>query len=124
MAETFIIVKDQFPALHAWVDCPFEEVSFLRTPHRHVFHVTVKVKVDHDDRAVEFFMLKNTLSSLLHDLFAHRDLGSKSCEMLCHDIKDSLKLNYDEGPLNIHSISVFEDNENGAEVVFWPTTTD
>ena len=117
MPETFIVVSDQFPALHAWTDCPYEEVAFLRTPHRHVFHVKVKVKVTHDDRAVEFFMLKNSLSKMLHDLYAHRDLGSLSCEMLCHNIKNDLRYNYPD-PLEIHSISVFEDNENGAEVVF------
>jgi len=117
MPKTFVIVRHQFPALHAWTNCPHEEVSFLRHPHRHMFHVEVKVEVKHEDRDVEFFMLKNCLTQMIHDLYAHRDLGSRSCEMLCHEIRDSLHLNYPE-PLYIHSISVFEDNENGAEVIF------
>lgn len=123
MAETFIIVRDQFPALHSWPDCPHEEVAFLKNPHRHIFHVEVKVRVGHDNRAIEFFMLKNALSKMLHDLYSHRYLGSLSCEMLCNNIKTDLRYNFPV-PLDVHSISVFEDNENGAEVVFWPNSTD
>jgi len=117
MPETFIIVKDQFPALHSWPGCPYEEVAFLRNPHRHIFHVTVKIRVNHDDRDVEFFMFKNALSDMLHSLYANRDLGSMSCEMMCNKIKQDLGYNYFSA-VDIHSISVFEDDENGAEVVF------
>jgi hypothetical protein len=115
--KTFIIIKDQFPALHAWDKCPFEEVKFLRWPHRHMFHVTLKIRVTHDDRDVEFFMVKNQLSKMLHDLYANRNLGSMSCEMLCKKIRSDLRFNVDVS-LDIHSIIVSEDNENAAEVVF------
>jgi hypothetical protein len=117
MSETYIIIKDQFPALHAWLDCPYEEVAFLRNPHRHIFFVQVKIEVFHDDRDVEFFMVKRVLSNLLLNLFSNRFLGSKSCEMLCTEIRDIFYLNY-PNDIIIHSVSVFEDNENGAEVVF------
>jgi len=117
MPRTFIIVKAQFPALHAWVDCPYEEVAFLRYSHRHVFHVEVEIEVSHDNRDVEFFMVKNVLSRLLHDLYENKDLGTKSCEMLCSDIKRNLELNYPYS-LDIYSVAVFEDNENGAKTFF------
>lgn len=117
MSETYIIIRDQFPALHSWPECPHEEVAFLRNPHRHMFHVEVKLVVDHNDRAIEFFMFKRVLSQVLLDLYANRDLGSKSCEMLCNDLRHVIFYNYPE-KVTIKSISVFEDGENGAEVVF------
>lgn len=117
MEISYIIIKDQFSAIHAWDKCPFEEVKFLRWPHRHMFHVTLKIRVSHDDRDLEFFMVKNALSKMLHDLYANRNLGSMSCEMMCKKIREDLKYNVDVA-LDVKSISVFEDNENGAEVVF------
>jgi len=51
---TNIIINLEFEATHCWPECPIEEVAFLRSPHRHVFHVQMKRDVAHDDRDVEF----------------------------------------------------------------------
>jgi len=115
--ETYVIIKDQFPAFHAWSACPYDEVAFLRQPHRHMFHIQIKIKVSHYNRDVEFFMIKNTLAKILHESYVNQFFGDASCEMLCKNIKQDLVSNY---PilLNIHSIQVWEDGENGAEVIF------
>ena len=107
ITRTNVIIRTQFEALHAWPNCPIEEVAFLRHPHRHIFHVTVKLPVAHDDRDVEFIVFKRLLEEYLQG--QPMDLGSKSCEMLCIDILAKFE--------GITYVSVFEDNENGAEVI-------
>ena len=39
-----------------WLD-----VSFLGTPHRHIFHFRVEMQVFHDDRDVEFIQAKRIM---------------------------------------------------------------
>jgi hypothetical protein len=103
---TSIIVRSQFIATHAWVNCPHEEVKFLRNAHRHIFYVTIKAPVNHNDRELEFFMVKKELDDFLNKY--PFDLGSKSCEIICCDILDKFKY--------INFVRVMEDNENGAEI--------
>lgn len=103
---TNIIVKSQFTALHAWENCPHEEVSFLRNPHRHIFYVEIKAPVKHNDRELEFFMVKKELDTFLQSY--PENIRSMSCEMICEDI-----LKYFE---YITYVKVMEDNENGAEI--------
>lgn len=125
--EMFVIVRSHFSAIHCWPMCPFEEVSFLKHPHRHIFHVEVKCRIDHEDRNLEFFMVKNRLNIILTELFEGRDLGSLSCEMMAQAITKNLdkalcKMTSipfnSEKPFYVKSVSVFEDGENGAEVVY------
>jgi len=40
------------------------DVSFLGTPHRHIFHFRVWLSVQHNDRDVEFIQFKRWLESL------------------------------------------------------------
>lgn len=104
--STRIIVKTHFVGIHCWPECPHEEVKFLRSPHRHVFHVTVKAPVKHNDRHLEFFVVKNKLNEFLAKY--PEDLGSMSCEMLCQDIISKFP--------EFTYVCVMEDNENGAEI--------
>ncbi len=103
---TNIIVKSQFTALHHWPNCPFDEVSFLKNKHRHIFYITIKAKVNHNDRDLEFFMVKKELDKFLQ-AYSY-DLGAMSCEMICEDILS--KFSY------INYACVMEDNENGSEI--------
>lgn len=114
----FIEVYNQFEGIHCWKDCPHDQVSFLRTPHRHVFHIYTTVKVDHSDRAIEFFMLQNDIHDALAQLYSGSmfDLGSRSCETIAEELFVLLSdgFNYK----TIQSIKVSEDNENAAIVKF------
>jgi 6-pyruvoyl-tetrahydropterin synthase len=105
--KTFVVIKAQFEAIHQWEECPISEVDFLRQPHRHIFHVTVKFKVGHNNRELEFIVMKHKLEDILAK-YNRRFIGNKSCEMLAEEIM--LKLDAD-------FVSVYEDDENGAEVV-------
>lgn len=96
-----------FEAIHNWPECPFEEVSYLRDPHRHIFYIKAYKQVNHDDRDVEFIMLKHDISFYLRQTYPAKQLGATSCEML------ALKLVKE---FDLSKCEVSEDNENGAIV--------
>lgn len=105
---TRVVVKLEFEGIHAWPACPIPAVSFLKHPHRHVFHITAKKRVRHDDRETEIIMLKRQMLAHLHDRFPTRDFHSRSCEMIAKHLVKQFELDYCE---------VLEDGENGAEVM-------
>lgn len=91
-----------------WLD-----VSFLATPHRHIFHFKVEMEVFHDDRDVEFIQLKRILESWYTQGTLHIDY--KSCEMIAKDLYDKMVVKWPQRDIIIH---VSEDNENGCRIVF------
>ena len=110
MTKTFVEIKTNYEFLHCWKNAP-EEVSFLRNLHRHIFYVIVKMEVFHNDRDIEFFMLKNDINKIIDDL-KKTWLQTISCEQMGLDIMNKLKQKYNR---NI-CIKISEDNENSAIV--------
>jgi len=106
--KTNIIIKTTFEAVHCWPDCTIQEVDFLQYPHRHVFHVTMKFPVQHNDRDIEFIREKRKVEDFLLTHWHRKNVGRMSCEDFCSAL-------FRAWP-NATYISVFEDNENGAEV--------
>ena len=107
-----IIVQSEFTALHSWADCDILEVEFLKELHRHIFKVQIKLAVTTVHRDLEFFMVKNYLDSFLK-LYQGLKLVNKSCEEMCQEIYDFVKLKYS----SVFYVSVFEDGENGSELI-------
>jgi len=101
-----VIVNITHEAIHSWPGCPYDEVDFLRHPHRHVFHIRAKKPVKHTDRDVEIIMLKRAIEKYLADHWG-RYWAQSSCEMVAQDLAETFDLSY---------CSVLEDGENGAEV--------
>jgi len=91
------------------------DVSFLQYPHRHMFCFNVSIDVTHNDRDIEFIQFKRWLESLYDDTTL--ELDHKSCEMIASELLDSILAKY---PNRLVSISVSEDNENGATLTFTP----
>ena len=88
----------------------FEEVSYLRDPHRHMFHFKCHKIVNHSDRDCEFIMLKSAVDSWLFEKYWDHDkkalfFGSMSCEMIAKELIAAFDLCQCE---------VSEDGENGA----------
>ena len=109
--KAFIIVRDRFESLHKYEGAP-DEVAYLRNLHRHIFNYEVELEVYHDDRELEFIMVKHRLREFLADT---RWPETTSCEMMAINIGNYLQSLYDfEREL---TVSVFEDNENGAKVI-------
>jgi hypothetical protein len=82
--------------------------------HRHRAFTEVEIEVTHDDRELEFIMVQRRLQAWVEaDKFSWPT--QISCEMIADKIIKMLHEWY--GTRNI-TCKVFEDNENGAKVVF------
>jgi hypothetical protein len=93
------------------------DVSFLATPHRHIFHFDVAIEVFHNDRDIEFIQFKRWLENQYSQGILALDY--KSCEMISDDLYDVIATRYPDRSI---SIQVSEDNENGAHIVYNTTT--
>lgn len=102
-----IIIKTAFEATHSYSQCAIPEVLFLRHEHRHTFYVTIKFNVSHNDRDIEFIKKKQEINRYILDNFSNKFLQDMSCE----DMAENLLLNF-----KASFVSVFEDDENGAEI--------
>ena len=104
-----IVVRLQMEGTHSWpgvVDHPdLEEVHFLQYPHRHIFHIELRKRVEHDDRDVEIIAFKRLVESRLAKWYPQGNMGSTSCEMLAKRLAQHFVCSY---------VEVTEDGENGA----------
>ena len=91
------------------------DVSFLATPHRHIFHFRVWLSVTHNDRDVEFIQFKRWLEKLYSSDQGVLSLDYKSCEMMSDDLYDTISQKY---PGREVWIEVSEDGENGCFIKF------
>jgi NAD+--asparagine ADP-ribosyltransferase len=114
MYKSTIIVRLQKEFIHRYKDAP-EEVPYLAEYHRHMAFIEVELEVFHDDRELEFIMIKNELEHHLDYDYISLRWVDKSCEMVAKEVIDWLKGRY--GERNI-TVSVFEDNENGGRVQY------
>jgi hypothetical protein len=95
----------------------YYDVSFLGHPHRHIFHFKVGIEVEHNDRAIEFIQFKRWLTKLYEG--ATLELNYKSCEMIAEELIDEISVKF---PGRKIEVSVSEDNENGCELSYSPST--
>jgi hypothetical protein len=87
------------------------DVSFLGSPHRHIFHFRVGIAVFHNDRDIEFIQFKRWLENLYKDAILALDY--KSCEMIADDLYVQIAGRY---PGRNVTIEVSEDGENGCVI--------
>ena len=91
----------------------WDDVSFLGVAHRHIFHFRVAIDVFHDDRDIEFIQFKRWLESLYATNTL--ELNHRSCEMIAEELAQEIHNKY---PNRSITITVAEDNENGATMSF------
>ena len=89
------------------------DVSFLGTPHRHIFHFKVWISVEHSDREIEFIQFKRWLENLYSQ--GTLQLDYKSCEMMAEDLYEQIAAKH---PGREVWIDVSEDGENGCLIQF------
>lgn len=89
------------------------DVSFLGSPHRHIFHFTVSIQVFHNDRDIEFIQFKRWLENLYAG--GTLELNYKSCEMISDDLYEVIANRYPQRDIEI---TVSEDGENGATISY------
>ena len=95
------------------------DVSFLASPHRHIFHFRVSIDVFHNDRDIEFIQFKRWLENLYssnnNPNGAVLELDWKSCEMIADDLYIQIADRY---PGRAVVIEVSEDGENGCSISY------
>lgn len=111
-----VIVRTQYEGVHCWIDAP-NEVFYLRYPHRHIFNVEVEVQVEHNDRDIEFIMLKHQIDAYIDSFVDKRShvwlMETKSCEDVAVMIIEYIANVY---PGRDITVSIFEDGENGCKI--------
>ncbi len=130
MIKTEVYCTLQLEGFHNWENCPIDEVKFLRSSHRHMFHFKCWFDVSHDDRDIEFIMQKRRVEAYLKDkygetikvdpdteilcgIYTTLVFNSMSCEMIARDLLETFGLSKCE---------VNEDGENGAVLTYISTT--
>jgi hypothetical protein len=96
------------------------DVSFLASPHRHIFHFRVSIDVFHNDRDIEFIQFKRWLENLYSGTGPYNEnrvleLNYKSCEMIADDLYLQIAGRY---PGRAVEIEVSEDGENGCSISY------
>jgi hypothetical protein len=95
------------------------DVSFLASPHRHIFHFRVSIDVFHNDRDIEFIQFKRWLENLYSNngIVSNPvlELDWKSCEMIADDLYLKIAERY---PNRAVVIEVSEDGENGCSISY------
>jgi len=116
IANRFIWVTFQREGIHCYPQAGHDpalatgdeyDVSFLSTPHRHIFHFRVGIQVTHNDRDIEFIQFKRWLENLFQGIL---ELNNKSCEMISDDLYEVIATRYPDRDIQIE---VSEDGENG-----------
>ena len=110
-----LIINTQFAAIHNYPDCNIPEVTYLKDPHRHTFHLKLKFKVIGDNREIEFIALKEKIEHYIREGWVGQNLGEMSCEQ----IAETFAIHW-----NAFYVRVMEDNENGAEYIKEDTEID
>lgn len=114
--RTTVFATTSFVGFHRWAGAPAER-SYLRDRHRHLFGVRVEVRVDGDDRQVEFHDLLDELREVLVSLFdgyepgGSSEMGTLSCEQIAHAVLNRMRASHPD-----ISVRVDEDGECGSEV--------
>lgn len=111
-----ITVRFRREALHHWPSAP-EEVAFLRNPHRHEFHVSVTVRVRHNERELEFFLFRQECERLCTIPDNLHTCVTKSCETFAEELLEGLRKRYDRSM----TVTVSEDGENEATIHYHPS---
>lgn len=113
--KTIIGVKLSVEGMHYYSDASEKHglpMKFLEFPHRHMFHIEVRVSVKHDNRDKEFILLKREVIEYLHSKYYQEefnvlDFRKMSCEMIAKDLMFVF---------HADSVKVSEDDENYALV--------
>ena len=121
-SKKFIWVKFQKEGVHCYPEAATDptlatgdqyDVSFLASPHRHIFHFRVDIGVSHLNRDIEFIQFKRWLENLY--IQGTLQLNYKSCEMIADDLYAQITSTYSNRDV---IIEVSEDGENGCRIKY------
>ena len=111
--KMFIAVTNFFEGIHRYKDAP-QQVDFLRNYHRHIFNIKTKIEVFHDDRELEFIMVKRNINNFINSCLNDEGyffMENLSCEQFADKLYEYLIKEYGQRKI---TIEVSEDDENCA----------
>lgn len=107
-----VFVRFAIEGWHSWPDAP-DPRAYLRSQHRHLFHVEVRTEVMHDGREIEFHDLIVEAKAWLRMIGGiDGNFGLMSCESIARETADELAQRY----ARPFEVMVSEDGECGAVV--------
>lgn len=106
-------VTHSFEGIHSYPHAP-DEVAFLRNAHRHMFHAVVWVEQHHNERDVEYILLKRFVMRETQ-FVSVQDQFQASCETLAEILGGVVRAEY---PGRRIKVEINEDQENGALLEF------
>lgn len=94
-----IIIKLQVEGIHNFPKAEelYPEVSFLKYPHRHTFHISCEFEVTHTERDKEFIITKHEINHYLTSKYFDINLyclnfGGMSCESIALDLFERFEM--------------------------------
>ncbi len=109
MLSRFIFVTTKKEGFHKYPDAP-EGVEFLKFRHRHLFGVKVQLEVFHNERELEFILVKRDLEKYLDKRLSEDE--NNSCESIAESVYNYMKTRYDNDK-RLVEVTIDEDGENG-----------
>lgn len=105
--QSYIKIRTQFEGFHHYPGASKIDprIAFLEERHRHMFHVEVTISVEHNDRELEFFLVKWDLQ----DFIKGKEMNNQSCEMIADLITEYLISKYG---VRYYKVVVSEDGES------------
>ena len=114
---TKVWVTTSFVGFHCWPAAP-KEVAYLRNLHRHLFGVKVTINVNHQDRDIEYHMLKAEVEKLVTELKQRLEVSPHfSCERMADYLATALASFKYYGKESTIEVEVDEDGECGSIVL-------
>lgn len=117
MYKTYIKVKGQYEGFHKYEHAP-DKVAFLRNNHRHMFYWTAVIGVNHDERELEFFLVKWEIEQAVAQMCGLKGGNLGSCESQARIIVDAIRKEWGERYIQVE---VSEDNESSGTVIYSPS---
>lgn len=99
------------PGFHAYPYAP-DDVSYLRSTHRHLFKFKVSISVAHNEREIEYHQFLSWIASHYSD-GGTLQASNKSCETLAEELANVICRRY---PGRTVEVEVSEDGECGSVI--------
>lgn len=105
-----IIIKFDIEGFHKYENAP-EQVAFLRDLHRHTFKVKCGIKVNHNERDKELFMVRDEITEYINQVYGSpANFDNMSVESIAQEI---LEFAQEDGMM---WVEVWEEDTGGARI--------
>lgn len=108
----YVLCAVAVEGFHCWPGAPAGGLEYLRSRHRHIFMIRLKLQVGGNDREIEINRRQNEVSRYLLARYGNEDgacdFGGMSCEHIAEELLERFAA---------AACTVLEDGFGGAELV-------